>query len=82
VTRIGIDRRQQLRQHLEDCHLGAGASVDMAEFERDDAAADKHDIAGQCRVVQHIIGDRQLVGAVDRQVPRLRAGGDDDMRCL
>jgi len=38
---IGVERRQEPRQHLENSDLGAGPRVDMAEFERDDAAADE-----------------------------------------
>ena len=52
---VGIDRRQQLRQHFEDRHAGAGAGIDVAEFEGDGATADEHDIARQCRIGKDIV---------------------------
>ena len=47
--RIGVHRRQELRQGLEDRDLGAGARIDMAEFQRDHAAADEDHRAGLAR---------------------------------
>ncbi len=46
---IGIHGRQQLRQRLEDRDVGAGARIDVSEFQRDDAAADKDDRAAGAR---------------------------------
>src|SRR5947207_5920338 len=76
---IRIDRRQQVRQNFEDRHLAAGAGVDVAEFEGDDAAADEHDIARQRRIAEDIVRGDQMLGARDWQTPRRRAGGDHDM---
>ena len=79
LDRVGIERGQEPRQHLEDGDLAAGAGVDMAEFEGDDAAADEHHALRSLALAQHLVrGDHQL-RARDRQRPRLGAGGDDDM---
>jgi hypothetical protein len=51
------------RQHFEDCHLSSRSGVDMAEFERDDAAPDKHDARGQGALAQHIVGSDHQFGA-------------------
>ena len=47
--RIGVHRRQELRQDLQDGDVRAGARIDMTEFERDDATADKDHRARQVR---------------------------------
>ncbi len=79
ADRVGVERRQQLRQHFEDGDLGAGPGIDMAELERDDAAADEDHARRQLAFAQHLVGGDHQLGAGNRQRPRLGAGGDDDV---
>jgi len=76
---IGIHIGEQPWQDFEDRHLGARSRVDMAEFERDDTATNKHDARGQTALAQHIVGGDHQLGARERQPARLRARGDYDV---
>ncbi len=59
--RVGIHRRQQLRQCFEDRDVRAGARIDMAEFERDHAAADENHRGRQVAFAQHLVrGDHEF----------------------
>src|SRR6478609_7999683 len=45
LDRIFIECGEESRQNLEDGDLGTGASIDMAQFQRDDAAANEQNAA-------------------------------------
>ena len=77
--RVGIHRRQQLRQRFEDRDFRAGARIDVAEFERDHAAADEDHRARQLALAQHLVRGDHVLGAGNRQRPRLRAGRNHDV---
>ena len=69
--RVRVHVWQQPRQQFEDRDLGSSSGIDMAEFESDDAAADKRDAFGQGPFAQRIVrGDHQF-GAGKRQPARL-----------
>jgi hypothetical protein len=53
---IRIHIGKQPWQHFQDRDPRARSSVDVAEFECDHTAADKHDALGQSALAQHIIG--------------------------
>jgi hypothetical protein len=77
--RIGVHVGEQTRQGFQDRHRSARPGINMAEFERDHAAADKHDARRQRALAQHLVGGGHQLGAGERQAARLRAGGDDDV---
>jgi hypothetical protein len=79
LDRVGIHVGKQLRQHLEDRDLGACAGIDVAELQRDYAAADKGNAFRQSALAQHIIGGDHQLGTVKWQPARRRAGGDHDV---
>src|SRR5580698_8438569 len=76
--------RQQVRQHLDDRHLGAERTPDARELDPDHAAAE--DDRGRRHAVELeslIAGDHPLPVDVDPgQAPRLRAGGQDHVGAL
>lgn len=53
---ILVEAPEELWQCLEDGDLNAGARIDVAQFEGDNAAANKNHGARQHRIVQHIVG--------------------------
>lgn len=55
LDRVGIHVGKQLRQHLEDHDLGACAGIDVAEFQRNHAAADTDDALRQSGLAQHVM---------------------------
>ena len=77
--RVGVQGRQQLRQRLENGDLSAGPRIDVAEFQRDHAAADENDRAGQVPFAEHLVRGDHVFGTGNRQRPRLRARRDHDM---
>ncbi len=77
--RISVHRGQELRQGLEDGDASTGARIDMAEFERDHAAADEDHRRRQSALAQHLVGGDHVLGTRDRQRARLGACGDDDV---
>jgi hypothetical protein len=77
--RILVDRVEEPRQRFEDRDLGAGAGIDMGEFEGDHAAADKDDARRQAALAQDVVGGDQQFGAGKRQRARRGAGRDHDV---
>ena len=57
----------------------AGARIDVAEFQRDHAAADEDHGARQFAFAEHLVGRDHEFGARNRQRSRLRSGRDHDM---
>jgi len=51
----------------------------VSEFESDHAAADEDNVVRQRVLVQHVIGDDHVMGALDRQRPWRRTGRNDDV---
>jgi hypothetical protein len=76
---IGIHVGERPRERLQDRYLSACPGIDMAEFKRDAAAADKHDVSEQAAFIQHIVGSDHQLGAGKREVARLRASSDDNV---
>src|SRR3954468_1283297 len=76
---VGVLLRDQLREHLDDRHLGAEAAEDACELAADDPAAEDDQawwdfvLREQARGVDAARG----VEAVDRRAEWVRAGGDD-----
>ena len=73
--------RQDLRQHLDDRHLGAERAVERGELDADRAGAD-HQQRLRHRSRHHgleIGPDQLLVRLEARQHARPRAGRDDDV---
>ena len=77
--RILVELAEETRTVLQDRHLGAGADIDMSELEGDDAAADEDHRARLLALGQDLVRRDHQLRAGDRQRPRLRAGGDDDV---
>src|SRR5439155_2662371 len=69
--------RDQLRQHLDDRHLGAKAAEDGRELAADDAAAEDDEAPGELRLGEEAgrVDATRRVEAVDRRAERIRAGG-------
>jgi hypothetical protein len=78
LDRVGVHVAEQPRQHFEDRDLRAGSGVDVAELERDDAAAHEHDLARHRRLAQHVLRRDHVFGALYRQRARPGPGRDRD----
>ena len=79
VDQVGVDHRQDLRQHLEDGHLRAQSSEHGRELHPDHAPADDREPRGLLFEFQDAIRvDRQL-RALKRYARHRRPGGDDDV---
>ena len=76
---IDVHGRQQLRQGLENRHLDPSARIDMAQFERDHAAANEDGRTGQHAVTQDLVRSDHELSARDRQWPWLRPRRDHDV---
>src|ERR1700722_15881848 len=76
---ILIQVLEQPWQCLEDNYLGTRARIDMAELERNHAAADEHHGARQLAIAQHLVRGDRVLGALHRQLARLGTGRDHDM---
>jgi hypothetical protein len=69
--RISVHRRQELRQRLQDRDRAAGSRIDMAELERDHAAADEDHGVGTLALAQHVVRGDHVLGAGNGQRPGL-----------
>ncbi len=76
---VGIHRGQQLRQRFEDDDVGAGARINVAKFQRYDAAAHEDHRTRQAPLAQHFVRRDHVLGARDGQWAWLRSGRDHDV---
>ena len=79
LGRVVVLGRDQLRQHLDDRHLGAEAVEDRRELAADDPAAQDDEPARHLRLPEQALGVDAARGVepLDRRPQRERAGGDD-----
>ena len=77
--RVVVLRRNQLRQHLDDRHLGAEAAEDRGELAADDAAAEHDEPAWHLRLGEQAgrVDAARRVEALDRRAQREGACRDD-----
>src|SRR5439155_331892 len=77
--RVVVLGRDQLRQHLDDRHLGAEAAEDRGELAADDAAAEHDEPARHLALGEQAfrVDPTRRGETLDRRAERERAGGDD-----
>jgi hypothetical protein len=76
---VGVHRRQQLWQRLEDCDVGAGTRIHMSKFQRNHSAADENHRARLLAFAQDLVRGHQVLAAGNRQRSRLRSCRDHDV---
>ena len=81
---LGVGGRQELRHRLEDGDLGAQALPHAAQFQADDAGADHGQPLRDLGEVQRadVVDDVLAVELRERQLDRIRAGGQDHVAAL
>ena len=80
--RISIHTGQQAFGRLQDRDLATRPGEDMREFKCNDAAADEDQALRQLAHFEDVFAGDQIFGTGDRQAPRLRTGGDQDLARL
>ena len=76
---IGVDHRQDLRQHLEDSHLAAERREHRRKLHADDAATDDRQTARHLAQLQDAIRVDGQLSALEGDARYRRARGDDDV---